>query len=61
MSGVYDKDVLVEMLVDDEFNTIMEGDGQWILNSYLEHGFRGYRAYNYDELIQECNERGLLD
>ena len=53
-------DSLVEKLVDDDYNTIMENDGQtWLLLSYLEHGFKGYRNYTYRELLKECKERGL--
>ena len=55
-------DSLVEKLVDDDYNTIMENDGQtWLLKSYLELGFKGYCNYTYRELLQECQERGLID
>lgn len=55
-------DSLVEKLVDDDYNTIMENDGQtWLLKSYLELGFKGYCNYTYRELLQECKERGLIE
>ena len=55
-------DSLVEKLVDDDYNTIMENDGQtWLLKSYLELGFKGYCNYTYRELLQECRERGLIE
>ena len=55
-------DSLVEKLVDDDYNTIMENDGQtWLLKSYLELGFKGYCNYTYRELLRECKERGLIE
>jgi len=57
---MYSDDTMIEMLVEDDTNSIMSGE-LWLLISYLEFGHKGYRAYTTDELIKECQERGLLD
>lgn len=57
----YDRDVLIELLVDNDFDSIMSGDAMELLNSYLEFGHKGYREYTNSELVAECNERGLLE
>jgi hypothetical protein len=57
---MYSNDTMIEMLVEDDTNSIMSGE-LWLLISYLEFGHKGYRAYTTDELIKECQERGLFD
>ena len=57
----YSNDEMIEMLVENDFNSIMSGDAIELLNSYLEFGHKGYRDYSEMELIQECRERNLID
>ena len=52
-------DEMIEMLVTDDFDSIMSGDATELLYSYLEFGHKGYRSYSTKELIAECIERGL--
>ena len=53
------RDKMIQMLVDNDFDSIMNGDALELLNSYLEFGHRGYRDYSTLELIRECAERDL--
>jgi hypothetical protein len=57
----FDRDELIELLVDNDFDSIMNGDATELLNSYLEFGHKGYRDYTDSELIAECEERNLLE
>ena len=54
------REKMIEALVDNDFNSIMNGDALELLNSYLEFGHRGYRDYSDLELIRECNERQIV-
>ena len=56
----YSNDVMIDMLVENDFDSIMSGDALELLNSYLEFGHKGYRDYTELELIQECRERDLI-
>ena len=56
---MFDRDVMIQALVDNDFDSIMNGDATELLNSYLEFGHRGYRDYSDLELVTECEQRGL--
>ena len=54
---------MIEMLVDDDINTIFESKNQdndefYIANILME-GFKGYENFTEEELVQEMNERDL--
>jgi hypothetical protein len=53
------RDKMIDALVQNDFDSIMSGDATELLNSYLEFGHKGYRAYSDLELIQECAERDI--
>ena len=53
------RDTMIKALVDSDFDSIMHGGLDDLLNSYLEFGHRGYRDYSMLELIRECNEREI--
>ena len=54
---------MIEMLVDDDINTILTAKGEYndefFLSTLLTDGFKGYENYTDDELTQEMNEREL--
>jgi hypothetical protein len=56
---------MIEMLVDDDINTILTAKGEYndefFLSALLTDGFKGYENYTDDELTQEMNERDLWD
>ena len=46
------------MLIDDDINTFQSSDS-WIISDILRSGFKGYKNYTDQELVQEMNERDL--
>jgi len=56
----FTNDELIDMLVENDSNSIMCGDATELLHSYLEFGHKGYREYSEFDLIQECRERDLI-
>jgi len=46
-------------LVNSDFEYIMSGDGDDILESCLTIGFKGYRAMTDEELIMELEQRDI--
>jgi len=53
---------MIEMLVDNDIDSIMADASQndlLVLAEILCTGFKGYENFTDDELVQEMNERGL--
>ena len=54
---------MIEMLVDDDINSIFESKNQendeYYISNILLEGFKGYENFTDDELVQEMNERDL--
>ena len=55
----FDREQMIELLVNNDFDSIMSGDATELLNSYLEFGHKGYRDYTDLQLVVECEQRGL--
>jgi hypothetical protein len=55
------RDVAVSALVDNDFDSIMNGDSMELLNSYLMYGHKGYNDYTNDELVSELQARDMLN
>jgi hypothetical protein len=55
------REVAITILVDNDYDSIINGDALELLNSYLEFGHRGYRDYTDIELVRELQERELFD
>jgi hypothetical protein len=55
----FSREASINKLVQLDFQFIMEGDGAELLDSYLEHGFKGYRAYTDEEIKAELSQRGV--
>lgn len=57
----HSKQALIEMLIDDDINGFFDRDDQADYLSYiLRTGFVGYQDQTYDELLQECSDRGFF-
>lgn len=54
---------MIEMLIDDDLNTIFtmkgEENDESLIAQMLYSGFKGYENYTEEELITEMNEREL--
>jgi hypothetical protein len=54
---------MIEMLVDDDINSIFESKNQendeYYISTILLEGFKGYENFTEEELVQEMNERDL--
>jgi hypothetical protein len=54
---------MIEMLVDDDINSIFESKNQendeYYISAILSEGFKGYENFTEEELVQEMNERDL--
>ena len=54
---------MIEMLIDDDLNTIFtmkgEENDESMLAQMLYSGFKGYENYTEEELVKEMNERDL--
>jgi hypothetical protein len=54
---------MIEMLVDDDINSIFEAKNQendeYYISNILLEGFKGYENFTEEELVQEMNERDL--
>ena len=55
------REIAITILVDNDYDSIINGDALELLNSYLEFGHRGYRDYTDIELVRELQERELFD
>jgi hypothetical protein len=57
------RDSMIEMLIDDDLNTIFtmkgEENDESLIAQMLYSGFKGYENYTEEELITEMNEREL--
>jgi len=57
------RDSMIEMLIDDDLNTIFtmkgEENDESMIAQMLYSGFKGYENYTEEELITEMNEREL--
>jgi len=56
---MFDREKAIQELVDNDFEYIMSGDGDDILESCLTIGFKGYRAMTDEELIMELEQRDI--
>jgi hypothetical protein len=52
------REEMINMLIDDDINTFQSSDS-WIISDILRSGFKGYKNYTEEELVQEMNERDL--
>ena len=59
---MFDREKVIEALIDDDMEYIgsdVSGGGLELLESYLRHGFMGYDHMTNNELVGECDERGM--
>jgi len=57
---MFNRELAIEKLVDNDFDTVMNSDyGVELLRSILDSGFKGYRAMSDDELIMELDQRDI--
>lgn len=58
----HSKQALIEMLIDDDINGFFDRDDQADYLSYiLRTGFVGYQDQTYEELKDECFDRGFFE
>jgi len=58
---MFNRDKAIQELVNNDFDSIMNGDCAEILDSYLMYGFKGYISYTDEELIVELNQRDISE
>ena len=58
---MFDREKVIEALIDDDMEYINSNvsGGLELLESYLRHGFMGYDHMTNNELVGECDERGM--
>ena len=54
-----DRQIMIEILVDDALLCATEGYGLSRIADILRNGFRGYSAFIHDELLDEIEIHGL--
>lgn len=57
------RDTMIDMLIDDDLNTIFtmkgEENDESLIAQMLYSGFKGYENYTDEQLVKEMNERNL--
>lgn len=57
------REKIIEILIDNDIDFDSLLNISFIDSEYFSHimktGFKGYNNYTYEELIDECNERGI--
>jgi hypothetical protein len=57
------RDTMIDMLIDDDLNTIFtmkgEENDESLIAQMLYSGFKGYENYTDEQLVREINEREL--
>ena len=57
---MFDRELAIQELVDNDFDTVMNSDyGVELLRSILNSGFKGYRDMTDEELIMELEQRDI--
>ena len=60
-----DRDTMIELLVDDDINTIFTAKEQYndeeLVASIIQYGFRGYEDFTDGELLVEVRQRELME
>ena len=57
---MFDRELAIQELVDNDFDTVMNSDyGVELLRSILDSGFKGYRSMSDEELIMELEQRDI--
>lgn len=59
MDSKFNRDEIIETLIDDDYEYISESGGFKWFHSILNNGFVGYDNMTDEELIDEYNERNL--
>jgi len=59
------KGEMIDVLIRDDLDSIFTANEHFSSTEYLHdilyYGFKGYENFDYDELVEECRERGLYD
>jgi hypothetical protein len=55
-----DHQALIDILIDNDLNTLEQAEGQDWIRTILTHGFVGYANMSTKELRQEAKERDIL-
>ena len=58
-SAEFDREKVIEILIDDDFDAIITCRSYENLYHILQHGHIGYDNFTNDELIRECEERDI--
>jgi hypothetical protein len=57
------RDTMIDMLIDDDLNTIFtmkgEENDESLIAQMLYSGFKGYENYTDEQLVRELNEREI--
>ena len=56
---MFDRDKVIELLIDDDFLAIIDNGDHQYLYEILHTGQLGYTHWTDDELIRECEERDI--
>lgn len=56
---MFDREKAIDTLINDDIDSIMNSHYIDTLNFILESGFKGYRNFSDDELMQELQERDI--
>ena len=60
---MFDRELAIQNLVDDDINNIMRDYNEMndlsVLAFILDEGFKGYRNYTDEQLMQELTERDI--
>ena len=56
---MWDREKAIDTLIEDDIDSIMNSHYIDTLNFILESGFKGYRNFSDDELMQELQERDI--
>ena len=56
---MFDREKVIEILIDDDFDAILTGGDYGYLDEILRNGHKGYDNMGEYELIKECEERDI--
>ena len=55
----FDRNKAIDLLIDDDINTLVEHNEDDFIRVALKHGFTGYTIYSDEELLKELTNRDL--
>lgn len=55
----FDREKAIEVLIEDDMNVIIDCGHDTYLADILHNGFIGYRNLTDNQLVDECEERGI--